>query len=73
MPVSCLPTDIANASACYCLPEKESRGAMLYLLNQISGLNLTPKQLADNAKCYCFDAKTTDAVMAYLLCAIVNK
>lgn len=46
---------------------------MLYLLNQISGLNLTPKQLADNAKCYCFDAKTTDAVMAYLLCAIVNK
>lgn len=66
------PAAIAAASACYCLPEKQARGAMLYLLNQISGLNLTPNQLAENSKCFCMNRQAAEAAELYLLCAISN-
>ena len=46
---------------------------MLYLLNQISGLNLTPAQLAKNSACFCLNAKASKAAELYLLCSIANK
>ena len=71
--MDCDPAAIAKASACFCLPGKEARGALLYLLNSISGLNLTPSQLAANSKCFCLNAKSAKASELYLLCAISNK
>jgi hypothetical protein len=71
--MNCDPAAVAKASACFCLPEKESRAALLYLLNQISGLNLTPAQLAKNSSCFCLNAKAAKAAELYLLCAIANK
>lgn len=69
----CDPATVAKASACFCLEEPAARAAMLYLLNSISGLNLTPAQLAANSKCYCLNAKASKAAELYLLCAISNK
>ena len=73
MPVSCEPKSLAEASACFCLKEREADAAMIYLLNQISELNLTPAQLAEASKCYSFDKRTAEAVKTYLLCQIANK
>ena len=64
------PNAIAEASKCFCLPEPAARAAMLYLLNQISGLNLTPAQLAENSKCFCLNAKASKAAELYLMCQI---
>ena len=70
--MDCDPAAIAKASACFCLPEKEARGALLYLLNAQSGLNLTPAQLAKNSACFCLDAKSSKAAELYLLCQIAS-
>ena len=70
--LNCDPAAIAAASKCYCLPEKEHRGAVVYLLNQISGLNLTPAQLAAASKCFCMNEKSSDAAILYLVCNISN-
>lgn len=45
---------------------------MIYLLNQISGLNLTPEQLAANSKCFCMGEKSANAAITYLLCQIAS-
>ncbi len=71
--ISCDPAAVAKASACFCLEEPAARAAMLYLLNQISGLNLTPAQLAKNSACFCLNAKASKAAELYLLCSIANK
>jgi hypothetical protein len=70
--IDCDPTAIAVASKCFCFPDKEYRGAVLYLLNQISGLNLTPAQLAEVSKCFCMNEKSAEAALLYLVCNIVN-
>lgn len=67
------PDAVATASACWCLSEPAARAATLYLLNRISGLNLTPKQLAEASKCYCLNSKATDAAELYLLNTIANQ
>lgn len=71
--ISCDPNSIAKASVCFCFDKATADAAMVYLLNNISGLNLTPNQLAQNSKCFCFDNQTMDAVKTYLLCAIAQK
>lgn len=71
--MNCDPAAVAKASACFCLTEPQARAAMLYLLNNISGLNLTPSQLAANSKCFCLESKSAKAAELYLLCAIANK
>ena len=70
--MNCDPAAVAKSSACWCLPEKEARGALLYLLNAQSGLNLTPTQLAANSKCFCMGKKASQAAELYLLCAIAS-
>jgi len=45
---------------------------MLYLLNQISGLNLTPAELASRSACFCMGEKATKAAEAYLMCQIAS-
>jgi hypothetical protein len=74
MAVSCDPSDLARASACYCFPRKQDSDAILiYLLAQIAENTATPAELAKAAACYCFpDQKSRDAVIAYLLCSIAS-
>lgn len=55
------------------MDEVAYRGSLLYLLNSISGLNLTPNQLAAESKCWCLDEQAFKAAELYLLCAIANK
>ena len=69
----CTPTAVAAASKCWCMDEVAYRGSLLYLLNSISGLNLTPNQLAAESKCWCLDEQAFKAAELYLLCAIANK
>lgn len=71
--ISCNPSDVARASACYCFNEQVSREVMIYLLAQIAGDTSTPAQLASKAKCYCFsDRKVAESVITMLLCNIAN-
>lgn len=72
--ISCNVNDLAKASACYCIPDPNVQaGAMIYLLNVISGLNLTPNQIVENSKCYCFsDRRVQQGAITYLLCAIAQ-
>ena len=72
MPIACEPDAIATASKCFCFPEKEHRGAVVYLLNQISGLNLTPDQLAAASAKFQMNEKSSEAAMLYLVCNIAN-
>lgn len=68
------PNALLEASKCYkCIPEGMTAEVMIYLLNVISGLNLTPQQLMDNAACYkCIPKGMQDAVMTFLLCNIAQ-
>lgn len=72
--LDCDPAAIAEASKCFCMSEPAFRASVLYLLNSISGLNLTPAQLAEAAKGF---LGTPDNVwrgeVALMLCSIVNK
>lgn len=71
--ISCDKNDLVEASKCYCFDRNTADSVMIYLLNVISGLNLTPNELAENSKCYCFsNTKTTEAVKVYLLCQAAN-
>lgn len=74
MPISCEPADLLDAAACFkCIPAGEQNAVMIYLLNVISGLNLTPQQLMDQAVCYnCIPVGMQAEVQTYLLCQIVN-
>lgn len=69
--ISCDPNELLEASKCYCFGDtKAAQGVEIYLLNVISGLNLTPNQLLENSKCFCgFDKKTAEAAKLFLLCA----
>jgi hypothetical protein len=73
MPLTCDPAALDQAAVSYALTEKQARAARLYLLNQISGLNLTPAQLAANSACFCLTEQASDAAELYLLCAIASK
>ena len=70
--IDCTPEAIARASACFCFPEKEANGAIIYLLQQIAGDTSTPEELAEKSKCLCFPTKTAMAIQAMLLCNLVN-
>lgn len=70
MPINCDPVAIDQSAASFAFTEKQARAAKLYLLNQISGLNLTPAQLAANSACFCLPERASDAAELYLLCTI---
>jgi hypothetical protein len=55
------------------MPEKQSQAAVLYLLNQISGLNLTKSELAARSACFCMGEKASKAAELYLMCEILKK
>lgn len=72
--IDCDPKALLEASKCYCFPNPNLQaGAMIYLMNVISGLNLTPEQILENSKCFCFsDKNVQQAAMIYLTCAAAN-
>lgn len=46
---------------------------MIFLMNRISGLNLTPEQILEQSKCFCFgDRQVQQAALIYLTCAAAN-
>lgn len=63
---------IAEAAACFCLDERTSRAAIIYLLRNISGNTMTASQLVAASVCYCYDHRTSQAVTAYLLSQILD-
>jgi hypothetical protein len=68
--INCDPNALAAASACYCGPEDLQRAEIIYLLNAISGLNLTATQLAAASCGYnCIPQDLAWAEITYLLCA----
>lgn len=66
--------DLEQAAACMkCIPRGEQPEVIIYLLNQISGLNLTPEQLMANAACYkCIPQGMQAEVQTYLLNVIAG-
>jgi hypothetical protein len=56
-----------------CIPPGMMPAVQIYLLNVISGLNLTPAQLIDAAKCFECARGMFPEIEAYLLCNIANK
>lgn len=74
MPISCDPSALAKAAACYCYGDhKVEDSIIIYLLAQIAGDTSTPDELARKAACLCIeDKQSREAVMLYLLCQIAN-
>lgn len=73
MPIACDAQSLSDAAKCFdCLPVHLHLAVQTYLLNVISGLNLTPQQLANNAACYRCLEGMQEEVQAYLLCQILN-
>lgn len=74
MAVNCDPNSLAQASACMkCIPPGMQNEVIIYLLNVISGLNLTPQQLMANAACLkCIPQGMQSEVQTYLLCQIAT-
>lgn len=74
MAISCDPTDLEQASACYkCIPEGMQSEVIIYLLNQILGMGLTPQELIANSSCFkCIPSGMQTEVELYLLCQIAN-
>lgn len=72
MAISCEPKDLMESAKCYStIPTGKQMEVMIYLLNQISGLDLTPKELMEAAKCYeTIPPGTQLAVISYLLCQL---
>lgn len=69
--ISCEPTDLAQASKCFCFgDQRQVDSVMIYLLTQIAGDTSTPAELARKSACYCYDAKSSEAVKLFLLCSI---
>lgn len=76
MAISCEPSDLAEAAACFeCIDANLRPSIELYLLRSIAGLeDQTPQDLAEAAKCFaCLDPKRAKEIAVYLLCEIVNK
>lgn len=73
MPVDCSPAGLAQSSKCFeCLSVQTLLASQTYLLNVISGLNLSPQELANRAACYrCLDGMHAE-IQDYLLCQIAN-
>lgn len=71
MAVDCSSESLQAAGRTYCCVPPAMQGqVMIYLLNVISGLNLTPEELMQRASCYrCIPKGMEAAVMLYLLCA----
>lgn len=72
--IDCDPNALLDAAKCFkCIPKGLEPEVMIYLLNVISGLNLTPQQLMTEAKCYkCIPKGMQEAVMTFLLCNIAT-
>lgn len=71
--ITCTPEALTAASECYKEISPGDRDAVqIYLLNVISGLNLTPAQLASASVCYAqqIDKQLQLGVIIYLLCQI---
>jgi hypothetical protein len=72
--INCDPKTIAEASKCFCMSEPAFRASMLFLLLQISGLNLKPDELAQASRGYLGTPENVwRGEVTMLLCAIVNK
>lgn len=74
MAISCEPKDLMEAAKCYStIPTGKQMEVMIYLLNQISGLDLTPKELMEAAKCFETIPKgKQNEIITYLLCQNAN-
>lgn len=72
--ISCVPSDLAQSSKCFCYADqKQVDAVIIYLLATIAGDTSTPSELASKAKCFCYpDTRARDAVMLYLLCNIAS-
>lgn len=75
MPVSCEPSDLAKASACFDgIPHSMRNAVTIYLLATIAGGSMDPAVLTKEAACFaCIPPNMVDAVEVMLLCTIVNK
>jgi|SRR5579872_5103493 len=66
------PNSIAKAAAAFGgLDDRPLRQAMVYLLAQILGTNMTPNQIANASSCYCGDDKALMMMAVYLLSQIL--
>ena len=75
MAISCDdPNVLLEAAKCFkCIPAGMQPEVIIYLLNVISELNLTPQQLIDNSTCFrCIPKGQQAEVQTYLLCQIAN-
>lgn len=72
--INCDPASLVDAAKCFeCIPRGMEGPVTIYLLNQISGLNLTPAQLVDAAKCNrCIPPGQQNEIIIWLLCQILN-
>lgn len=73
--ISCDKNDLAQASKCFCYPDRViSDAVVIYLLKTIAENTETAAEMAKSAACFCYpDSKSRDAVILYLLCAISEK
>lgn len=72
MPISCDPSSLAAAAACYCYDAQMMQAVQIVLLREIAGSTLTPEQLSAAARCFCFDTETQAKVKNLLLCELSN-
>lgn len=72
MAINCDSQSLTTAGHDYCcIPTSLHAEVIIYLLNQISGLNLTPQELMANATDFRVIPKgMEEPVMLYLLCQI---
>jgi hypothetical protein len=73
MPISCEPSDLAEAAKCFCLSDHTQTAVQTYLLAVIAGGSLDPNVLQEDAKA--FRGLSTEKLLdiqAYLLCQIAN-
>lgn len=74
MPIDCNPQALLDASQEFCcIPKGKEMQILIYLVNILSGLNLTPQQLMDNSAPYGVIPKGMEMeVLLYLLCQNAN-
>lgn len=74
MAASTQPDVLLAQSSCYqCIPDGMQREVAIALLNQITGLNLTPAQLLDRSSCYqCIPDGMHDEVQTMMLESILT-
>jgi hypothetical protein len=68
--MTCTPSAVAYAAACYCGPEDSQRAQIIYLLQLLAGNTMTPAQLAAAAAPFLgLPEDLFRAEMLYLTCA----